>query len=234
MDRGDERCRDGITRVERSIGPTDRVEQQRRRPGSIEVVVHPLAELRQHVGVGVSSSQTGGARRERVEPGEGIDRGVDVVLPDRDRAAVVRLQQQHPVRAGVVVIHQVEQVGDVAEALRHLLALGIDHETVVHPMVGKSLAQSNRLSALVLVMRELEVHATAVQVEALAEDVEAHHHAFAVPAGSAVTPRRRPRWLARLGQLPHREVGRMPLVLGTEHLAVAATFEHVGEVLVDQ
>ena len=132
------------------------------------------------------------------------------------------------------MIHQVEEVGDVAEALRHLLALGVDDEPVVHPMVGKPLAQGDGLSALVLVVRELEVHPTAMQIEALTEDVEAHHHALAVPAGPAVTPRRRPRRLTRLGQLPQHEVGGMALVLGTEHLAVTAAFDHVGEALVDQ
>ena len=132
------------------------------------------------------------------------------------------------------MLHQIEQVGDVAEALRHLLALGIDHEPVVHPVVREALAQRHGLGTLVLVMRELEVHAAAVQVEPLAEEVEAHHDALAVPARPAVAPRRRPRRLARLGQLPQDEVGRMTLVLGAEHLAVAAAFDHVGEMLVDE
>ena len=70
---------------------------------------------------------------------------------------------------------------------------------------------------------------TAVEVEALAEQVEAHHHALAVPARPAVAPRRRPRRLARLGQLPQHEVGGVALVAGAEHLAIAATGEHVVE-----
>ena len=116
-------------------------------------------------------------------------KGIDVVLADRDRAPIVRLQQQHAIRTRVVVLHQVEQVVHVAQALRHLLALGVDDEAVMHPVVGEALAQCNGLGPLVLVMRELEVLPTAVQVEAFAEQIEAHHHALAVPAGPALTPR---------------------------------------------
>ena len=58
---------------------------------------------------------------------------------------------------------------------------------------------------------KLQVHAAAVQVEALAQQVEAHHDALAVPTRPAVAPRRRPRRLARLGQLPQHEVGRVAL-----------------------
>ena len=84
---------------------------------------------------------------------------------------------------------QVEQVRHVAEALRHLLALGVDDEPVVHPVVGEALAERDRLGALVLVVREAQVLAAAVQIEALAEQVEAHHDALAVPPGPAVAPR---------------------------------------------
>ena len=99
------------------------------------------------------------------------------------------LQQQHPIGATVVLVEQIEQVRDVADALGHLLALGVDDEAVVHPVVGEPLAERHRLGPLVLVVRETQVEATAVQVETLAEEVEAHHDAFGVPAGPAVAPR---------------------------------------------
>ena len=76
--------------------------------------------------------------------------------------------------------------------------------------------------------------AAAVQVEALAEQVEAHHDALAVPARPALAPRRRPRRLARLGQLPQHEVGRVALELGADDLALAAAGEHLVERLVGQ
>ena len=63
---------------------------------------------------------------------------------------------------------------------------------------------------------------------------EAHHDALAVPARPPVTPRRRPRRLARLGQLPQGEVGRVALALGADHLALAAAGEHVVERLLRQ
>ena len=74
----------------------------------------------------------------------------------------------------------------------------------------------------------------AVEVEALAEQVEGHHHALGVPARAARAPRRRPRRLARLGQLPQGEVGRSALRVGADHLAIAAAGAHVVERLVGQ
>ena len=58
----------------------------------------------------------------------------------------------------------------------------------MHPVIGERLAEGNRLGAFVLVMWKAQILTTAVQVEALAEKVEAHHHAFAVPAGTSITP----------------------------------------------
>ena len=123
---------------------------------------------------------------------------------------------------------------DVAEALRHLLALGVDDEPVVRPVVGERVAERDGLGALVLVVREAQVLPAAVEVEAVAQQLEAHHDALAVPAGPAVAPRRRPRRLARLGQLPQHEVGGMALVLGAEHLALAAAGDELVEALVGE
>ena len=132
------------------------------------------------------------------------------------------------------MIEQVEQVGDVAEALRHLLTLGIDHEPVVHPVVGEPLPERHRLRTLVLVMGELEVHPSAVEVEPLAEQPEAHDHALAVPTRATLPPGRWPRRLTGLGELPQREVSRMPLGIGTEHFPLTATGEQIVEVLVGE
>ena len=95
--------------------------------------------------------------------------------------------------------------------------------------LAKRLPERHGLGPLVLVVGELEVEAAAVEVEALAEQVERHDDALGVPARAAVAPRRRPRRLARLGQLPEREVGRVALVLGADDLAVAAAGAQVGE-----
>ena len=101
----------------------------------------------------------------------------------------MRLQQHHPIRPRVVHLDQVEQIRHVAERLRHLLALSIDHEPVVHPVPGELAPQRHRLGPLVLVMRESQILATTVEVEAVTEQPERHHHTFGVPAGPPLTPR---------------------------------------------
>ncbi len=69
------------------------------------------------------------------------------------------------------------------------------------------------LRAFVLVVREHEVVAAAVEIEAVAEDLERHRGALDVPTGSAGTPRRFPGRLPRLRGLPEREVDRTALLL---------------------
>ena len=80
-------------------------------------------------------------------------------------------------------------------------------------MLGEDLVVGHGLRPLVLVVGELQILPTAVQVEPLAEQVERHHHALGVPPGPAQAPRRLPARLALLGLLPEREVQRGPLVL---------------------
>ena len=84
-------------------------------------------------------------------------------------------------------------------------------------MPGEVLAVADRLGALVLVVRELQVLAAAVDVEALAEQVERHDDALGVPARTPRPPRRVPRRLARLGLLPEDEVDRAALLLDRLH-----------------
>ena len=69
------------------------------------------------------------------------------------------------------------------------------------------------LRPLVLVVREHEVVAAAVEVEPLAEQVERHRRALDVPARPAPAPRRVPRRLTGLRRLPEREVDRVALGL---------------------
>src|SRR5205823_10758433 len=62
---------------------------------------------------------------------------------------------------------------------------------------------------LVLVVREDQVEAAAVDVERGAEVLVRHRRALQVPAGTPTAPGRRPTGLARLLRLPHREVTRV-------------------------
>ena len=176
-------------------------------PGRVEVVVHAGAERIEHGGVRLGVGPGRGTAGQRVEAADRAGGLLQPLLADLHRRAVVGLQQHHAVRARIDLLDEVEQVLEVAEALRHLLAAGVDHEAVVHPVVGEALAERHGLGPLVLVVRELQVQPAAVQVEPLAQQLERHHHALGVPARATVAPRRRPRRLARLGQLPQREVG---------------------------
>ncbi len=62
------------------------------------------------------------------------------------------------------------------------------------------------LGDLILVVRKDQIRATTVNIERLAQRCAGHCRTFDVPAWSSVTPRRRPRWLGRLGALPQHEV----------------------------
>ena len=62
------------------------------------------------------------------------------------------------------------------------------------------------LRELVLVVREVEVDAAAVDVNSLAQDVGAHGAALDVPPGPTLAPRARPSRLPGLGSLPQHKV----------------------------
>src|SRR2546422_9775430 len=64
------------------------------------------------------------------------------------------------------------------------------------------------LRNLVLMMRENKIFAAQVQIETGAENLHAHRAALDVPAGAAIAPRTRPKYLPVLGRarLPEREI----------------------------
>jgi hypothetical protein len=70
--------------------------------------------------------------------------------------------------------------------LLDIFSLSTLHEAVVHPHVGQRLAGGAlALGDLVLVVRELQVGAAAVDVEGVAQHLAAHGRAFDVPARAA-------------------------------------------------
>ena len=72
------------------------------------------------------------------------------------------------------------------------------------------------LGDFTLVMRKLEVHATAVDVECLAEVFGAHDRAFEVPSWEAFAPRGWPtHQVARIRFLPQGEIQGVPLLILT-------------------
>ena len=71
-----------------------------------------------------------------------------------------------------------------------------------------------RLRDLIFVVREGQVLAARVQVEALAKVLHRHGRTLDVPTGPARAERRVPEMLIRLGRLPKREVaGRILVIL---------------------
>src|SRR5207248_10809510 len=95
--------------------------------------------------------------------------------------------------------------------LVHLGAAHAEHP-VVHPYARELMAERARLRDLVLVVRELQVEAAAVDREARAEVALRHRGALDVPTRPAPTPRRVPRGvLAGLVRLPEREIARVVL-----------------------
>ena len=150
-----------------------------------------------------------GGRRSRAAPsGRSAARSC---LGDLHRRAVVRLEHQQPVGPGVGRLDQVEQVGEVAERLRHLLA-----PTSTNPLCtqwrAKRVPERDGLGPLVLVVRE-------GQVDGRRRGCRSPHRAgrgtsprTRCATRPAVAPRRRPRRLVGLGLLPQHEVGRMALL----------------------
>ena len=124
------------------------------------------------------------------------------------------------------------------------MALHLQH-AVVHPVVGQRLPGDGLgLQDLVLVVREDQVVAAAVDVDLLAQVAVDHGGALDVPSRPALPPGRVPGDLAGLGRLPHGEVQGVPLVgvrrdpSGGLHLLGGAVGEpalaaHLGDVEVD-
>ena len=102
---------------------------------------------------------------------------------------------------------------EIPERLRHLLVIDID-EAVVHPHVREMIARRRAgLRDLVLVVRELQIHAARVDIEVRAQNLGRHHRALDVPARTPLAPGGRPRGLAGLGAFPEHEIKRIALAL---------------------
>ena len=159
------------------------------------------------VGCPLEVAAGAGDARERVL-------GALEALPGKvERAAVVGLQHEQAQGGGGMLLEYLGQREEVAQALAHLLAVDQQH-TRVHPGVGKTLVPgAGGLGALVLMVREGEVGAAAVDVDGGAQVAVDHGGTLGVPSGAPLAPRALPRWLAGLGGLPQGEVERVALVL---------------------
>lgn len=137
-----------------------------------------------------------------------------------DRLAVMGHQHRQPkhlarpfAAAEFFRVKKLVDGDEIALGLRHLAAFDLQ-EAVVHPDIRHHLGAvgATRLGDLVLVMRENQVDAAAVDVEDVAEIAPAHRRAFDVPAGSPATPGAIPARLVLGGELPEHEIARVFLV----------------------
>mmetsp|Transcript_40206 Transcript_40206/g.99515 ORF Transcript_40206/g.99515 Transcript_40206/m.99515 type:complete len:204 (-) Transcript_40206:488-1099(-) len=116
-------------------------------------------------------------------------------------------QEQEAQLPGAVHRERGADGDEVLEALAHLQPVdvqvaGVDEvvDPLLHVVVRLGLRQ------LVLVVREVEVDAAAVDIHSLAQDVAAHGAALDVPPRPPHAPRAVPRGLPRLAGLPQHEV----------------------------
>ena len=126
---------------------------------------------------------------------------------------------QHEKTQGLAIeaLQHVADREEVAQALGHLLVVDVE-KTVVQPVIDMAMPErALALGDLVLVMRELQVHAATVDVEALAQQRATHRRALDVPARAAraiVSVETGVTRLVGFGGLPEHKVQRVVLAAG--------------------
>ena len=125
------------------------------------------------------------------------------------------MRLQHKQTHGIcwIAIQDLFEGKEVAQALRHLLAIDLEH-TRVHPHTSERLVPgATRLSSLVFVVREGKVSPAAVDVDWGAKVAMDHRAALGVPTWASLSPGAWPARLAWLCSLPQGKVERVALVL---------------------
>ena len=118
---------------------------------------------------------------------------------------------------------------EIAQTLTHFLPIDGNH-VVVHPVANHLVALAcNGLSNLAFVVREYQIHPTAVYIKVVSQVLSSHSRALAVPSGETVAPRTGPAHdVFGLGFLPK---GKVYLILFLTHSGqFAAVVNHIGEV----
>src|SRR5215210_942950 len=114
-------------------------------------------------------------------------------------------------------------VEHVPNGLGHLVRAPERHHAVMRPGTNERTFRmcGGALGKLVLVVREANVRAAAVDVSPVRQVFAYHRGAFDVPAGTSGAPGALPGGLATLGGFPQGEVKRAPLVSGLSLLRLA-------------
>ena len=159
---------------------------------------------------------------QRVEAGLGL--GEQGVAP-RQTLPVVAGEQGVAERLAVVGVEQFADGDDVADALGHLRRAEGQH-AVVHPVAHARLAavDAAALRAFVLVVREGQVAAAAVNVDHRAQVLADHRRALDVPAGASAPPGAVPSGERGARRLPQHEVLGILLVGSDFHPRAVAHF----------
>ena len=122
-------------------------------------------------------------------------------------------QGEHAHRFQIVLLGDIAHGEEVALGLGHLLVVDVQ-EAVVHPVVHVRLAGGAAgLGDFVLVVREEQILAAAVDIKGFAQIGGAHGGAFDMPTGTAHAPGAFPSGFAGLLRLPESEVQRIFLLL---------------------
>ncbi len=125
----------------------------------------------------------------------------------------MRAQQQQPHRLARRLRQHVAHGEEIAQALGHLLAIHQQH-AVMQPDAGEFAAGEGAaaLRQLVLVMREDQILAAAVDIEALAQIPPGHRTALDMPAWPPTAPGTVPAGKVGRGGLPQHEIAGVALV----------------------
>ena len=94
-----------------------------------------------------------------------------------------------------IAFHHIADGEEVTQRFGHFFVIDT-HETIVHPDIDKGFTgRTLTLRNLVFMVRELQIHATAVNIEVMPEAARRHRGTFDVPARTPFAPRRSPGWL---------------------------------------
>ena len=202
-----------VTCFEGGVALAHRVEDDRDGCRDPEVVVHGRDEpfwavLGQRLGQGF----TGQLVQESGDPPEPHRRLHHGLVGELDRGAVVRGREVVAQRDWLGMFEHLVDGQRIAQRLAHLLPGRSDPE-VVHPVTGECVARAARLGEFVLVVREDQIDAPAVNVELRAQIERRHRRALHMPPRTTRTPGGVPQRLPRFGGLPQSEVAGVTLAV---------------------
>ena len=179
----------------------------------IEVVVHGVAERGDIAQVFRPRGKLAPAPRQRVEAVERLLRVGELLFADlhlaRGSASAGPGGEPH---ARSYSLEQVDEGDEVAERLRHLLAVEVQH-AVVHPVPRERVTRRRRLARSRSRGAGTRGRCRHRGCRSVAEQLQRHRRALDVPARAPETPRRVPRRFAGFGRLPECEVDRGALAL---------------------